>query len=122
MLLELSIHHIALIDALTIDFQKGFNVLTGETGAGKSIVVGAVSLMLGERADRDLLQTGAKRGSVEALFAIADHREVQAFLRELELETDGDSRSIAREITDTGRTVCRIAGVSVPLATLRRVT
>ena len=70
MLLELNIRNIALIERLRIDFQKGLNVLTGETGAGKSIVIDSVNLALGGRADRDLIRTGADRASVQAVFDI----------------------------------------------------
>lgn len=64
MLLQLSIHHLALIDDMTIDFEPGMNVMTGETGAGKSIVVDAVNLVLGERADRDLITSGEMKARV----------------------------------------------------------
>ena len=68
MLLQLSIHHLALINDMTIDFEPGMNVMTGETGAGKSIVVDAVNLVLGERADRDLITNGEMKARVEAVF------------------------------------------------------
>ena len=68
MLLELTIRNIALIESLRIEFAQGFNVLTGETGAGKAIVVDSVNLALGGRADREMIRTGAEKGSVEALF------------------------------------------------------
>ena len=64
MLLQLSIHHLALINDMTIDFEPGMNVMTGETGAGKSIVVDAVNLVLGERADRDLITNGEMKARV----------------------------------------------------------
>ena len=70
MLCQLSIKNIALIDNLTIEFTEGMNVLTGETGAGKSIVIDSMNLALGERADRDLIRAGQERASVEALFDI----------------------------------------------------
>lgn len=68
MLCQLSIQNIALIDALNLEFTEGLNVLTGETGAGKSIVIDAMNLALGERADRDLIRAGQDRAVVEALF------------------------------------------------------
>ena len=64
MLLQLSIQNLALIDAMNIDFAPGMNVMTGETGAGKSIVVDAVNLVLGERADRDLIANGKQKARV----------------------------------------------------------
>ena len=78
MLLQLSIHHLALINDMTIDFEPGMNVMTGETGAGKSIVVDAVNLVLGERADRDLITNGEMKARVEAVFDIADNEKVKA--------------------------------------------
>ena len=71
MLLELTITNIALIESLRIEFAQGFNVLTGETGAGKSIVVDSVNLALGGRADREIIRTGAEKASVQALFDIS---------------------------------------------------
>ena len=68
MLLQLSIHHLALINDMTIDFEPGMNVMTGETGAGKSIVVDAVNLVLGGRAARELIRTGTDKAWVEAVF------------------------------------------------------
>ena len=70
MLLQLSIHHLALINDMTIDFEPGMNVMTGETGAGKSIVVDAVNLVLGERADRDLITNGEMKARVEDRFLL----------------------------------------------------
>ena len=78
MLLQLSIHHLALINDMIIDFEPGMNVMTGETGAGKSIVVDAVNLVLGERADRDLITNGEMKARVEAVFDIADNEKVKA--------------------------------------------
>ena len=72
MLLQLCIHHLALIEEMTLDFAPGMNVMTGETGAGKSIVVDAVNLVLGERADRELIASGQAKARVEAVFDIAD--------------------------------------------------
>ena len=72
MLMHLSVKNIALIDEINLDFDKGFNIMTGETGAGKSIIIDAVNLILGERADRDLIQTGKKYALVEAIFDIGN--------------------------------------------------
>ena len=119
MLLQLSIHHLALIDDMTIDFEPGMNVMTGETGAGKSIVVDAVNLVLGERADRDLITSGEMKARVEAVFDIADNEKVKSVLSELTLTGDEDTASISRELTSAGRNICRINGTIVPLQTLR---
>ena len=122
MLLQLSIHNLALIDGMTLDFAPGMNVLTGETGAGKSIVVDAVNLVLGERADRDLIANGKSKARVEAVFDIADNARVRALLDSLELSGDEDTASISRELTSAGKNICRINGTIVPLQTLRQVS
>ena len=83
MLLELNITNIALIESLRIEFAQGFNVLTGETGSGKSIVVDCMNLVLGGRADRDFVRTGAEKGRVEALFDAANCPRALEAAREL---------------------------------------
>ena len=122
MLMQLSISNLALIDAMSIDFAPGMNVMTGETGAGKSIVVDAVNLVLGERADRELIASGKQKARVEAVFDVADNEKVKALLREMSLEGDEDTASISRELTNAGKNICRINGVVVPLQTLRQVS
>jgi len=122
MLLQLSIRNLALIDEMSVDFAPGMNVLTGETGAGKSIVVDAVNLVLGERADRDLIASGQMKARVEAVFDITDNVKVKALLADLEIEGDDDIASISRELTSTGKNICRINGTVVPLQTLRLVS
>ena len=122
MLLQLSIHHLALIDELTIEFSAGMNVLTGETGAGKSIVVDAVNLVLGERADRELIANGKNRAGVDAVFDISENMAVQQVLKEMEIETEEGLLSISREILGTGRNVCRVNGVILPLQMLRKIS
>ena len=72
MLTELRIRNFAIIESLTLPLARGFNVLSGETGAGKSIIVGALGLLLGERASADLIRTGADRATVEGVFDVAD--------------------------------------------------
>src|SRR5947208_2280076 len=72
MLTTLRIRNLALVADLTIEFQPGYNVITGETGAGKSILIGALNLVLGERADRTLIRSGTEGCSVEALFDVSD--------------------------------------------------
>ncbi|MBQ2834099.1 MAG: DNA repair protein RecN [Clostridia bacterium] len=122
MLLQLSIRNLALIDEMTIDFAPGMNVMTGETGAGKSIVVDAVNLVLGERADRDLIANGQSKARVEAVFDIADNQKVRGILADMELESGEDTASISRELTTAGKNICRINGTVVPLQTLRQVS
>ena len=122
MLLELTIRNIALIESLRIEFAQGFNVLTGETGAGKSIVVDCVNLALGGRADRDMIRTGAERGSVEALFDISENAQALRLAEELGVEADGGVVCVSRELSRSGRNLCRIAGTVLPLTALRQFT
>ena len=122
MLLELTIKNIALIESLRVEFAQGFNVLTGETGAGKSIVVDSINLALGGRADRDLIRTGAEKASVQALFDISNNPKAQEFARELDIEPEDGLIAIRRELSREGRNICRVQDVVVPLATLKRLT
>ena len=122
MLLELTIRNIALIESLRIEFARGFNVLTGETGAGKSIVVDSVNLALGGRADRDMIRTGAEKGCVEALFDISQNREALRLAEELGVDADGGVVCVSRELSRSGRNLCRIAGTVLPLSALKQFT
>ena len=121
MLLELTIKNIALIESLRIEFAQGFNVLTGETGAGKSIVVDSVNLALGGRADREIIRTGAEKGEVQALFDITGNERAEAMARELGIDVEDGLLAVRRELSRSGRNVCRISGVIVPLSALRRL-
>lgn len=122
MLISMTVRNIALIEHLEIQFNKGMHVLSGETGAGKSIIVDSINLMLGERADRGLIRSGCEKASVEAFFDISNCPKAQEVLSEQEIDADGAIITIQREITATGRNVCRVCGVIVPLAFLRSLT
>ena len=120
MILSMRMHNIALIEELTMDFADGLHVMTGETGAGKSIVVDAVNLVLGGRADRELIRTGTDKAWVEAVFEVPDSREVADFLQKQEIEFDGVV-TLYREISRSGRNLCRICGVVMPVAVLKEL-
>ena len=122
MLIELTIKNIALIESLRVDFAQGFNVLTGETGAGKSIVVDSISLALGGRADRDMIRTGAQKGMVQALFDISDNARALELVRSLDIDAEDGVIAIRRELSREGRNICRVSDVVVPLNTLRQLT
>ena len=122
MLVSMTVRNIALIEHLEIQFGKGMHVLSGETGAGKSIIVDSINLMLGERADRGLIRSGCEKASVEAFIDISDCPQAAALLQEQELEADGQMISIQREISVSGRNICRICGTIVPLAFLKSLT
>lgn len=124
MLRELHIRDFAIIDELHLTFPPGFVVLTGETGAGKSIIIDAVELVLGGRADTTVVRAGAKRALVEATFQLEPAR--QATLRPvLEREgLEGDEPgllTLSREVRAEGRSICRVNGRAVTLALLREV-
>lgn len=120
MLLRLSIQDLAIIDHLTLDFTGGFTVLTGETGAGKSIIVGALNLVLGERASSDDVRTGCDGAEVEAVFDVAALRKVRQLLGEWELSA-GDELVIRREINSQGRSRCVVNGRALPLVQLKQL-
>lgn len=122
MLRSLMIRQIALIDEAYISFHHGLQVLTGETGAGKSIVVDAVNLILGGRADKELIRSGAERASVEAVFDISVNENVNAFLKREEIEYEDSFLTIYREITAAGKNTCRICGILVPLSKIRELS
>lgn len=102
MLTDLTIKNIAIIDTLHVSFPPGMTVLTGETGAGKSIIIDAVNLVLGGRASGDLIRSGTDEASVEALFDLSDAAEAAAELRESGVETDGELL-VKRTVSRTGR-------------------
>jgi DNA repair protein RecN (Recombination protein N) len=102
MLLDLAIKNIAIIDTLHVTFQPGLNILTGETGAGKSIIIDAVNLILGGRASTELIRSGEDEAQVEALFSLTGSPEVAAALAESGLEAD-DELIVKRTVSRTGK-------------------
>ena len=121
MLLSLRIENIALMDQLEIQFTRGLHVLTGETGAGKSIIVDAVALLLGGKAQKELIRTGAQKARVEGVFQVDDCPAAGAFLRAEELD-EGDEVVLAREIGLNGRSTCRVNGTMLPIAQYQQLT
>ncbi len=122
MIQSLSIRNIALIDHLTIDFHPGLQVLTGETGAGKSIVVDAVTLILGARADRGMIRSGEEKASVEAVFDVPDQKGISAILERESIDFDGRTVTVYREMTRSGKNLCRICGVMMPVSFLKELS
>ena len=121
MLEYLTIRQVALIDEITIRFHGGMQVLTGETGAGKSIVVDSVNLILGGRADRELIRSGSDRASVEAVFNTRGNPYIKDFMDREEIDYDGETVTIYREISTGGRNVCRVCGVMLSVAKLKEL-
>ena len=121
MIISMRMHNIALIEDLSLEFGDGLHVLTGETGAGKSIVVDAVNLVLGGRADRDLIRTGTEKAWVEAVFDACGNGEVAQWAAAQSLEDFDGMVTLYREITRTGRNLCRVCGVVMPVSQLKEV-
>ena len=117
MLSTLHIENIAVIEEAEIEFDRGFNVLTGETGAGKSIVIDAISAILGERASREMIRTGAAKAFVSAIFT--DVPQLSWF-EENQVPFDREL-SVTREIYADGKNSCRVNGRPVTVTTLRRL-
>ena len=123
MLTTLRIKNLALVADLTLELRPGYNAITGETGAGKSVIIGALSLILGERADRTLIRSGADACSVEAVFDVAELKfPLAAFLEENGLEAgDGDQLVLKRTFTATGTNRQFVNGSPTTLATLGKL-
>ncbi len=120
MLLELAITDFAIIPSSRITFGPGMHVLTGETGAGKSILLDALGLVLGDRASSDVVRTGARRARIEALFELDGLRgdQVRSLLNEQGIESDAEHLVIAREVAGNGRSTARINGQIVTVSQL----
>ncbi len=103
MLTELRIRNFAIIDSLTLPLEPGLNVLSGETGAGKSIIVGALGLLLGERASADLVRTGAEKATVEGVFDVSDVHDFAKIADDRGIEIEDETLVLKREITSAGR-------------------
>jgi DNA repair protein RecN (Recombination protein N) len=121
MLRTLHIENYAIIDSLQIDFSEKLNVITGETGAGKSIIVGALGLILGERADSTVLVTKEKKCIVEGIFNVAKRKAVKEFLKENDLDAD-DELVLRREIGSNGKSRAFVNDTPVNLGQLQQLT
>lgn len=120
MLRHLYIKDFTLIDTLDIEFESGFSVITGETGAGKSIILGAIGLLLGQRADIKAIKTGAKKCIIEARFDLSRYGMEDFFDKE-EIDYDGGDCIIRREISASGKSRAFINDTPVPLTTMREL-
>ena|SRR5687768_9981009 len=121
MLTELRIRNFAIIESLSLPLGPGFNVLSGETGAGKSIIVGALGLLLGERGTADLVRTGTDRATVEGVFDTGDRAGLRDMLDERGIEMDDALVVLKREVSAGGRTRAWINGSSVTAGVLAEV-
>jgi len=103
MLEEMSIRNYALIDSITLSFRPGFNVLSGETGAGKSIIVGSLSFLMGGKAEVDVIRSGCDEASVSAVISVINNNDVSEWLKNRDIECDENTIIIRRNIKTTGR-------------------
>lgn len=125
MIVELNISNFAIIDDLKINFVKGFNILTGETGAGKSIIVEGMGMILGQRANRDLIRKGSQKSTLEGLFYLENPVKdtINTILKDYGIDIDPNNYLlISREIHKSGRSVSRINGRTVTLTMLNKIT
>ena len=120
MLLEISIKNFAIIESISLNFEKGMTVLTGETGAGKSIIIDAMNMMLGARATTDVIRHGAPKAEIEGLFSFENSRVLTEIFAEQGLEF-GDEIIIRREILRNGRSISRVNGQLVNLSVLKLI-
>jgi DNA repair protein RecN (Recombination protein N) len=118
-LVELRLRNVAVIESVTLPLAPGFNVLTGETGAGKSLIVGALGLLLGERAAADRIRPGADRAVVEATFDIGRLAALRSWLDAHGIDGDEDTLILRREVSGAGRSRAWVNASSVTVATLR---
>lgn len=122
MLEHLYIKNVALINEIEIDFKSGLNILTGETGAGKSIIIDSINFVLGERPNKDFIHTGAEKATVEALM-IVNNDLVICDLREIGISIDDDNGIlITRTINLSGKTICKINGKTITVSMLKDVS
>ena len=121
MLLSLKIENIAIIESAQIELDSGLNVLTGETGAGKSIIIDSINAVLGERTSKDLIRTGAQSAKVTALFSDVSQAALKR-LEEYDIEADEDGNIVLqRTLSLSGKNTCRVNGTPVTVSTLREI-
>ncbi|PHV57727.1 DNA repair protein RecN [Streptococcus macedonicus] len=120
MLLEISIKNFAIIEEISLTFENGMTVLTGETGAGKSIIIDAMNLMLGARASLDVIRHGANKAEIEGLFSVGENPALTQILEENGIDVT-EELIIRRDILQNGRSIGRINGQMVNLTTLRAI-
>ena len=120
MLSQLSVKNLAVVEKLDLEFSPGMSTVTGETGAGKSILLQALSLSLGRRGDSTLVRHGKDKAEVSAVFDVTNHQKIQNYLEEQSLEDEGEC-VLRRIISSDGRSKAFVNGVNVPLSVLKNV-
>ncbi len=121
MLCNLQIENIAIIEKASVDFVNGFNVLTGETGAGKSIIIDSINAVLGEKTSRELIRTGCSSANVTAYFTFVA-KQINEFLTQLQLPVESDgSLLLQRKLFKDGRNLCHVNGATVTVSVLHKI-
>jgi len=121
MLKTLSIKNLAIIEALTIDFENGLNIITGETGAGKSIIMGALNLVFGDRSSSDDIRSGFDEAVIETNFVVRKDSQINSLLNESGIEKIDDSLFIKRIISRVGKSKCFINSSPIPVSKLKQI-
>ena len=122
MLLSLNISNFAVFENVSINFDSGFNVFTGETGSGKSVLIDAIQLILGERASKDLIRKNKSSAFIEGIFDISVNDNIYSVLESLNIEIDKeDFLIISRELLDNGKSINKINGRTVPLNAIKAI-
>ncbi|HNW30604.1 MAG TPA: AAA family ATPase, partial [Spirochaetota bacterium] len=119
MLLEIRIKNFVIIEDLAISFGKGLNILTGETGAGKSILIDALSGVLGEKMTTDMIRTGFEKATLEAVFDIGGSAQVRQVLEESGIDCDDETLILRRELYSSGKGRSFANAVQVPASKLK---
>lgn len=121
MLTNLEINNIAIIDKINLELGFGLNILTGETGAGKSIVIDSINAILGERLTKDLIRSGKEKASVQAIFDV-DNDRLKDIFEELDIEHQVDNTLIiSREFTVSSKNICRVNNKMVTVSVLKKI-
>lgn len=121
MLISLHIKNVAVIDEVSIDFCGGFNVLTGETGAGKSIIIDSLNMVLGQRTSKELIRSGQQKAVAQALFYI-DNEEAVLKLKEFGIEAEDNNLLIYRDLSADGKGICRINGMMATAGMVKEIS
>ena len=121
MLQEISIQNYAIIDELSITFEQGLSVITGETGAGKSMIIDALYLLVGARASGDMVRHGMKKATIEGLFFVNHTQDWSEILEPLDIVLDDDTLIVHREILAGGKSICKVNGKLISLTNLKKL-
>ncbi|MBF0746267.1 DNA repair protein RecN [Gemella sp. 19428wG2_WT2a] len=122
MLIQLNIKQFGIIENATVEFRKGLTVLTGETGAGKSMILAAISQLAGQRTSTSYIRYGEDRAYVEGVFDIPSSKKFSDLLKELDIELDDETVILARYIYSSGKSICKVNGSTVNLTTMKKIS